>query len=280
MTDTAYASPDSKPGSYNMSSDSPLSPTGQSATRTRRAWSSGRVLSAAQRDRKRTIDRINKSKQRNEQTETIEKLKAQIELLSTKVFTLEQRQPSTKVPPIISGNGAVTTLPCSKITPSALSFASSLPRALGQGPDLQHSSVPFLEVGNHTANSILMDSHSRESEGLIQVAALPGEGATAGNSVTGLQPVVIQDLFSELVRRGCGSERRFVCSDQVLNDDALIRGVTLGWHTIDLLCPLWEITSLLDQHIFGHSSIITRFCTLRTTLFVLLVRIACLVTLI
>ena len=250
------------------------------ATRTRPAWSSGRVLSAAQRDRKRTIDRINKSKQRNEQSETIAKLKAQIELLSTKVFTLEQRQPSIEVPQIVSGNNVRTALPCSKITPSALSFASGLPRALGQGLDLQYFTVPFSEVDNHTANSISMDSYSPGSEGLIHVAALPSEGATAGNSVTGLGPVMIQDLFSELVRRGCVSERRLVCSDQVLNDNALIRGVTLGWHTIDLLCPLWEITSLLDQHIFGHSSIMTRFCTLRTTLFVLLVRIACLVTII
>lgn len=263
-----------------MSSDTPLSPTGQSATRTRRAWSSGRVLSAAQRDRKRAIDRINKSKQRTQQSETIEKLKAQIELLSTKVLTLEQRQLSTEVPQTIGGNGAVTTQPCAEITPSPLTFSSGLPRALGQGLEFQYSSVPLSVSGNHTANSTLVDRHSPRGQGLIQVAALPGEGATTGNSVPGVRPVVIQDLFSELVRRGCASERRFVCSDQILNDDALIRGVTLGWHTVDLLCPLWEITSLLDQHIFGNSSIMTRFCTLRTTLFVLLVGIAFFVTLI
>lgn len=276
MTDTTYSSPHNKPGSYNMSSDSPLPPTGESATRTRRAWSSGRVLSAAQRDRKRAIDRINKSKQRTQQSETIDKLKVQIELLSTKVLSLEQQQASTDVPQTLNGNGAAATPPCAKISPTHLTFASGMPRAFGQGLDLQYSSVPLLELGNHTAT--LMNCHSRGDQGLIQVAALPSERGTTGNSVTGVRPVVIQDLFSELVRRGCASERRSVCSDQRLNDDALIRGVTLGWHTVDLLCPLWEVTSLLDQHIFGNSSIITRFCTLRTTLFVLLVRIALLVT--
>lgn len=257
-----------------MSSDAPSSPTVQGATCTPRAWATGRVLSAAQRDRKRAIDRINKSKQRNEQSKTIDKLKAQIELLSTKVLTLEQRQSSTEVLQIVSGNAAGTTVPCSNITPSALSFASGLPRAHSQGLDLQYPNVPFPEADNSAANSILIDSPSRGSERVKEVAALPSESATTGNSVAGWQPVVIQDLFSELVRRGRISERRLVCSDQILNDNALIRGVTLGWHTVDLICPLWEITSLLDQHIFGHSSIMTRFCTLRTTLFVLLVRIA------
>src|SRR5690606_7563523 len=158
--------PHIQPGLYNMSSDSPMSPTGQSATRTRRAWSSGRVLSAAQRDRKRTIDRINKSKKRVQQSETIDRLKAQIELLSTKVLALEQRQTSTDVPQIVSGNGAITTPPCAKVAPSPLTFASSLPRSLGEGLGLQYPSVPLTEVGNHTANSTFIDCHSRGGEGL------------------------------------------------------------------------------------------------------------------
>lgn len=57
-----------------------------------------------------------------------------------------------------------------------------------------------------------------------------------------------------------------VSTDETVNQDALIRGVTEGWHTLqysyDHRCPLWNILQKLDEYIFSQRSVIFRLCLL------------------
>lgn len=57
-----------------------------------------------------------------------------------------------------------------------------------------------------------------------------------------------------------------LCSNDQLNQDAIIRGVLEGWHTLQnrpYLCPLWSLLGQIDERIFMHSGILTRFSMLR-----------------
>ena len=66
-----------------------------------------------------------------------------------------------------------------------------------------------------------------------------------------------------------------VSTDETVNQDALIRGVTEGWHTLqysyDLRCPLWNILQKLDEYILSQASEILRLCLLSGAHMLLLV---------
>lgn len=65
-----------------------------------------------------------------------------------------------------------------------------------------------------------------------------------------------------------------LCSNDQLNQDAIIRGVLEGWHTLQnrpYLCPLWSLLSQIDERIFMQSGILTRFAMLRMIHLMLLV---------
>jgi hypothetical protein len=60
-----------------------------------------------------------------------------------------------------------------------------------------------------------------------------------------------------------------------LNEDAIIRGVLEGWHTLRgtiYLCPLWTLLKQIDERIFMQSGILTRLSMLRMIHMMLLVR--------
>lgn len=56
-----------------------------------------------------------------------------------------------------------------------------------------------------------------------------------------------------------------ICLDDQLNQDAIIRGVLEGWHTLhDRLysCPLWMLLGQIDERVFIRSGVLTRFSML------------------
>lgn len=65
-----------------------------------------------------------------------------------------------------------------------------------------------------------------------------------------------------------------VCIDELINQDSLIRGVLQGWKTLGrggYICPLWSVLRRIDDLLFCTSSIMTRLVMLHTIHLMLLV---------
>jgi hypothetical protein len=66
-----------------------------------------------------------------------------------------------------------------------------------------------------------------------------------------------------------------ICTDMILNQDALIRGILFDWKYVSnpnsVYCPIWAILQYLDTRLFRLSGTITRLCTLRMIHHLLLV---------
>lgn len=85
---------------------------------------------------------------------------------------------------------------------------------------------------------------------------------------------MILEFTDELLGQCSGLSMVDICSDDKLNQDAMIRGVLEGWHFIDdraYSCPLWKIISRIDERIFIQSGVLTRLTMLSTILKMLVV---------
>ncbi|ETN45758.1 uncharacterized protein HMPREF1541_09591 [Cyphellophora europaea CBS 101466] len=229
-------------------------------------WANGRILSAEQRERKRRVDRLNKSRRREQEQTAVRDVKSQLATLTANLHSLQRALPDN-----------ANCLPRRFDTDLASTSDTTLPSNTS-GPELSSAYFSFNVSSEPPVRSFSSDVVELEDE-VPHVLPLPTE-ATVGDRcllVSGARSfgttVSIQDLFNQLLRQGCVSDRRLICTDEALNQNALIRGIVHGWHTVlesPFACPLWEVTSRLDKHIFGYSSLITRFCTLRMTHYMLL----------
>lgn len=221
-------------------------------------WANGRLLSAAQRERKRHRDRVNKSSRRKRDQHTVEGIQAQLEVLAATLQTLQQRLPDSVSKPDDRRDGGLSH-ETDMVTPWAVDEAEWDPQVLEEASPIH--AIVAEEDGAHVlplpSEDLPVDRWS--------IAPSTGESAA---------PVSVQDLFNQLLRQGCVCDRLFICTNEALNQNALIRGIMHGWHTVltsPSACPLWEVIGRLDRLIFAYSSLITRFCTLRMIHYMLLV---------
>jgi hypothetical protein len=85
---------------------------------------------------------------------------------------------------------------------------------------------------------------------------------------------LILEFTDEVLGKTLGFSTLDICSSEKLNQDAVIRGVLEGWHSVEsrsYSCPLWKIISQIDERIFIHGGIMTRLTMLSTILKMLVV---------
>ncbi|KAF9888232.1 hypothetical protein FE257_009227 [Aspergillus nanangensis] len=100
----------------------------------------------------------------------------------------------------------------------------------------------------------------------ISVSAFNGGDCDAMN---------IRDALSEMLCSVHHFNHVQVCRDDQFNQDALIRGVILGWEDLqsrDFTCPLWGILKHIDALLMTHTAIATRLALLRGVHLMLLTR--------
>lgn len=207
-------------------------------------------------------------KKRRASSAIVESLQAQVDTLSSEFLNLSSRllsasstTPLGETSQASTGDGDLSAIAipanpvdCA-ITPSEDPYLAPLPQ---DGLCTDGDSHAQLALPNKTRNE--------PSAGLKDDKTFDPEGHLNQN--------VIQALFNELLLEACSSSRGSICSDEVLNQDALIRGIVHGWDTVTSLaqyCPLLEVISRLDRFIFSYSRVITRFCTLRMIHYMLMV---------
>lgn len=89
------------------------------------------------------------------------------------------------------------------------------------------------------------------------------------------QSTSVLEFFNEVLGKAHRVNRSQVCTDDRLNQDALIRGIVDGWNAVErypYFCPLWGVLRQIDRRVFRLSSTMTRLCMLRMIHFMLLVR--------
>ncbi|KPI37531.1 uncharacterized protein AB675_4024 [Cyphellophora attinorum] len=259
-------------------------------------WASGRVLSKAQRDRKREVDRISKAKRRRDNTEsrdTVEHLKKQVEELTLKVKTLEheewQRLERTEINTrqlqhdfaphayhFHQHSVHSTSASFVAAAPASSGFFHSTLDNLQTLPSFTPESTDYVQAAAHESSAI-------DASPTIQPPPLlPGEVAATSPLAAGSTSVpLVKDMFNMLVHEARSavnsSTRHLVVTDTVLTQDALIRGVLHGWPSVLdfssdnnsnspsslLCCPILRTVSKLDGVIFSFSSVSTRLISLR-----------------
>jgi hypothetical protein len=268
-------------------------------------WASGRVLSKAQRDRKREVDRISKARRRRDNTEsrdTVDYLKKQVEELSLKVKTLEREE--------------WLHIDSSKINTRRLQhdFPPDAYRVHQQPAHSSFIAPPLASAGfyHSTLNSLqTVDPFTPQSSDYGQGSAhdptaadalptarppplLPGEVAATSPLATQSTSVpLIKDMFNMLVQEAKSAvndnTRHLVVTDTVLTQDAVIRGILHGWPSVVdfssdtnssnssnlLRCPILRTVSKLDGLIFSFSTVLTRLISLRAIHLMLLYITAC-----
>ncbi|KUL86146.1 hypothetical protein ZTR_07698 [Talaromyces verruculosus] len=156
-------------------------------------WSTGRVLSPAQRERKRLMNRASQSRRRKN-------LKNTLKTVEARLFQIERR--------------------CLAYLPPSTS-------------------------GEYTFNDCI--------------------AATANASAD--ESTTLRDLLNDLLGSIYHINPAQVCANEQFNQDAVIRGVILGWDDVvqkqAFVCPIWNILRRVDALLMMHASVPTRLALLR-----------------
>jgi hypothetical protein len=264
-------------------------------------WASGRTLTAAQRARKRALDRQSHRERRYKSQSRIAELEAWINVLlderanngGTETRT-ENRSHDTPfqrikhIPDLIStswnlegllGNGADTSWPG-----GALVSATS-PHHIDCGPSDHSSSNNNVTALNYKNEVVLATPEGLLSSNVGQsFPTMSAANRMMTNSPTvSTTPVQTIDAFGGIsTTQLCNMELSKanqltgsqVCQDELINQDSIIRAVLQGWETIErrgYVCPLWETLHRIDDLVFCTSSNITRLVMLYTVHRMLLV---------
>lgn len=168
-----------------------------------RPWSTGRVLSAAQRERKRLMNRASQSRRRSN-------LKTALKTVESRLYQIERR--------------------CLAYLPASTS-------------------------GEYTFNDCI--------------------SASASASGGGDESTALRDLLNDLLGSIYHLSPAQVCADEQFNQDAVIRGVVLGWDDVlkkeAFICPIWNILRRMDALLLMHASVPARLALLRGIHMMLLV---------
>ncbi|KAE8364912.1 hypothetical protein BDV27DRAFT_144882 [Aspergillus caelatus] len=216
-------------------------------------WTSGRVLTPAQRERKRYKDRISKREKQEKEKNSLKNLQSQVAALHLLLQSQTRLDPGLP-PMVISQEDSIGSCP---LPPSDLHLSlhdeppTMLASQLSAASSDSETVAPFRQALGNWGNG-----HS---------TAWPAISPSLQDSGS----CTILEFTDELLTQWSGLSILDICSDDKLNQDAMIRGVLEGWHFIEdqaYSCPLWKIISQIDERIFIQSGVLTRLTMLSTIL--------------
>lgn len=226
-----------------------------------KAWSSGRLLTPAQRDRKRYKDRASKRAKQEKEKESLRELQNQVAAL----HKLLQSQTGYCGLPLLDAERCLTLpRPGAECSPAVMSSDNSVANF--------HTSPPIL--GSQPSAVTPNTEDHREPPLGTWTDRQPNTWSSIGPSLQESGSCTILEYTDKVLGKSLGLSVLDICCSDELNQDAVIRGVLEGWHFIEgrtYSCPLWKIISQIDERIFIHSGILTRFTMLSTILRMLVV---------
>lgn len=252
-------------------------PTSSDRSVPTKPWTSGRVLTPAQRERKRYKDRISKRKKQENEKESLKNLQSQVAALQ---LVLESQTQHGGLP--LPDEGHLSS-DSDRLDPGLLPVAMSPDDFIGSCL-LPPSNLHHLPLHNEPCTMLASRPSVApfDSETTASFRQTPGTWANGSSSTwstifPSLQEsgtCMILEFTDEIFRQCSGLSALDICSDDKLNQDAMIRGVLEGWHFIGdraYSCPLWKIISRIDERIFIRGGVLTRLTMLSTILKMLVV---------
>jgi hypothetical protein len=273
----------------------------ETETSSSKPWASGRTLTAAQRARKRAIDRQSQRERRNRAKSRIAELEAKLKALLKETANKggpEMRseinchetefQRLVHTPELTTatwdmqdcaGTGTWT------FSPSGDLITAHSPDYSDRGLSDYNSIINGALALNSTNQTVLVapeflppsnfsqhfPSTSVAQEMVADLSAIPG---SAVETTAARKSTSTTQLCNLELSKVCHLNRNQVCRDEQANQDFLIRAVIQGWETVERrgsFCPLWELLHRIDDLIFCTSSNITRLVMLNTVHRMLLV---------
>ena len=170
-------------------------------------------------------------------------------------------------------------VPCASTTDTAifqLPEASAVDTAIFQLPEAPcvNAADTAIFQAAHLSPSAFGTSHSTPEQ--LKTALAPFHMGT-GTDILGFndpedsQRTSVLDFLNNVLEKVNTVDRSKICTDDQLNQDALIRAVTQGWGNLGHFCPLWNLLRQIDRRVFRLSGIMTRLCMLRMVHFMMLV---------
>lgn len=225
-------------------------------------WSSGRLLTSAERDRKRRMNRESQLLRR-------ERMKERLQVFDSRLGKVEKHYdrlyPTKSTVRILGlpfaslqlGNGSYGSPSLFQAQPPSQPFSQNCselteaPSLGGTFPSVQDIPLPF---------SAPRSFHLIQTPSASSLPPLPSLVSNVDQNTTlrGYLDDVLGSVFSV--------DPLEVCTNDIHNQDALIRGVVLGWNHIrkeSFNCPLWRILSWTDELLTARTAIATRLALLR-----------------
>ncbi|EXJ53322.1 uncharacterized protein A1O5_13444 [Cladophialophora psammophila CBS 110553] len=208
-----------------------------------RPWASGRILTPAQRERKRAANRVSHRTKRSQAEARTASLESQIELLKAEIELLRRRETAPGCPCSRQNNADANFLAFDPIPPSYLPTLDPWPSLNIAGDD---------------------------SGGLQSQNAHDSYGATGSSEPPQSLATSCQEIFNHIVSQARRLSKFQVSTDDALNQDVLVRALVNGWSDVSMryggtsvFCPLWNLVRYLDRRVFCMSGFLTRLCALR-----------------
>ena len=252
------------------------------------SWSSGRILSPAQRARKREVNKLASRRRRQEEKDKTEQL--QKELQEARSFldsALKWKSQEAfldgdlgpKLEDLESGRALIPASTAPLLQLEAPVYILDSP------PDSQHLTNPIDPIGEASVRSLSSASSSYPFDTLsISIdenldlnpfddnsdplySLITGEPVSPNQSLSHGESTTIFDSFEILLQQAHRLRPHQICLDDQANQNALISAIVLGWDTVivhGLTCPLWEVLHQVDDTQFYVASITTRLTMLRT----------------
>ncbi|PPJ53646.1 hypothetical protein CBER1_00795 [Cercospora berteroae] len=236
----------------------------------KKAWASGRVLTAEQRQRKQEVDRKANRFLKKE-------VQDRLALLEARVLQLEASGPKgeTKDAPAATTPGTVLT---GSTSPASTDIDGTIAPSLENVPAPQYWNQPIgfsHDVPNDTTTptgsvggQTLRPSNTIDGINANRIAPHPqllaqftagGKPTAAGRELT----LFLNHLVDHI--RNVSPDR--VCYDDEHNQDVIISAVLKGWKfalsRYEQICPLWEILQMVDLCLFKECNMIERVSCLR-----------------
>ncbi|KIW77038.1 hypothetical protein Z517_09484 [Fonsecaea pedrosoi CBS 271.37] len=230
-------------------------------TRPAKPWAGGRILTPAQRERKRAANRASHRNRRYQAAARTASLESQIELLKAEIEVLKRREGPEAQDCLTSPRSPLhpsSGQPASQLHDPLTVFASS-PIEL---PDLDLR--PSVNLTNADSGGIRWRNthggYNHNYHGTEQTTPPPTSATSC------------QEIFNLVISQARRLSAFQVSTDDTLNQDMLVRALVNGWADVLMQyggtgapCPLWSLLHYLDRRIFCKSGFMTRLCTLRMT---------------
>lgn len=237
-------------------------------------WASGRKLTKEQRERKRAVDRMRSNKNQRQNASRIARLESRLQEVTAELQALKETKAVQAMATGIENpqgqhwlNASSKSRPFLQPTISTDMWceSTSIPVLPITQPALWSTAMSTSETGLQADKSLVTDARSSITErssfpsydaGLLQPAAvtrgLSGFVPASADGPSGKRAITVscKEVFHTALCEASSLSQSTICTDMILNQDALIRGILLTGK----MCPAQPLSTVRYGQYYNTST--------------------------